>query len=117
MEHAPRILAAPELLKTFFLAPGPAERSEIIWDLLALDGRAPRFVGRIPRWLAEARSAIHDSQETLTLTAAADRAGVYRGHLSRLFHSAYGMPPSIFRQRVCVQRAVRKSFARGRRSA
>lgn len=73
-----------------------------LWDLLSASspGRdpAPSF------WLRRARERL--AEDAASIARVAEEAGVHRVHFSRAFTKAFGVPPSVFRRRMCALRAM-----------
>ncbi len=90
------------------LADGPmAETDQIICDVLALSGARPAGKPRpAPPWLGRVREQLRDGDEPLDLTAIANECGVHRVSLSRAFMRCFAMPPSVYRARSRLARAV-----------
>lgn len=84
----------------------------IVCDLLAVltpgFDRPEKAVPRaaIPRWLGRAREALRECETTPDLQLIADEAGVHRVHLSRAFSGQFGAPPSLYRRRCRLARAI-----------
>lgn len=57
-------------------------------------------------WLERVREEICDDPNGQSIEALARGAGVDRAHLARSFRRAYGMPPSVYRQRRLTARAI-----------
>jgi AraC family transcriptional regulator len=100
---------APALVRTLVSAPTEAGREEALWDMLSLPRQEIASHSRPPPWLARARAAIHDAPETLSVAEAADYGGVHRVYFSRLFRRHFGAPPSVYRRRLMVSRAVARA--------
>lgn len=100
--------AVAALIRACLAPGGAAERTEAARDLVALAVGADAALSAPPLWLERARQAMTDSPELVLVEQAAREAGVHRVHFSRLFHRAYGLPPSLFRKRAMVGRAVRR---------
>lgn len=78
-----------------------------VWDLLALSaGRDEMSRGAIPAWLDQVRAQLRECGDELDMAAVAREAGVHRVSLSRAFSSHFGMPPSLYRARCRVARAI-----------
>lgn len=78
------------------------------WDLMALaSGGATQ--GSPDPWLAALRDRLVEAPGDTRLTALAREAGRHRVSMGRAFLAAYGEPPSVFRRRMMVDRAL--SFA------
>lgn len=104
------------LVFSCFAGDRPQLRLEAARDVLALLGDAEADERHTaPSWLERARCHIHDAPDVLSIEEAAREAGVARAHLSRMFRRCYGVPPSVYRQRVLAARAVaavaRSSFS------
>jgi AraC family transcriptional regulator len=97
--------AAPLLVRAMF-RPGPgAPLDDLLWDWLAVEQHAP--AGRAPAWLQWAKSELDTRSCAWEIASLAREAGVHRVHFSRQFARYFGLPPSIYRQRQMVARAVR----------
>jgi AraC family transcriptional regulator len=89
-----------------------AEAETRVCDLLAvITPERPRPGGASPRtdvpgWLARVRDALRESETSPDLKRLADEAGVHRVHLSRVFAREYGVPPSLYRRRCRLARAI-----------
>lgn len=78
-----------------------------IWDLLALSaGRDEIGSGRAPVWLDQVRDQLRECGDELDMARIAHEAGVHRVSLSRAFTRHFGMPPSVYRARCRVARAI-----------
>jgi AraC family transcriptional regulator len=64
-----------------------------------------------PRWLSELKAALDDAPSETRIDRAAREIGVHRGHLSRAFTAAYGLPPSLYRTRSLAMRGVSMALA------
>jgi AraC-like DNA-binding protein len=84
----------------------PQQREELLDDLLGGDFEPPPLRGDPPLWLKGARDAIAEVPQRALIQDVAREAGIHRVQLSRMFHRFYGIPPSLFRQRMLVARAV-----------
>lgn len=106
-------LEEPLLLRTLVRACLAAEatgtREEAICDLLALSSATEPPRGDPPRWLVAAREAIMDAPHEATVEDAARTAGVHRVHFSRMFRRCFGSPPSVYRRRALVARAIHQT--------
>lgn len=94
------------LVRAFRKAPAAALQREVLDDLLALGGHVAGGAGRPPAWLRRVRESVLDAPGCAAIGAIAKEAGVHRAQLSRMFRHHYGVPPSIFRRRALVVRAV-----------
>jgi len=90
-----------------------AHREELLHDLLSGEAALPGVEANLPSeradpppWLKRGRDMIAEDPEQLLIHEVAHEAGVHRVQLSRMFQRFYGMPPSLFRQRTLVARAV-----------
>jgi AraC-like DNA-binding protein len=83
-----------------------AHREELLHDLLGVEHDLEPMTGDPPLWLKRAREAIAEVPEKLFIQEVAREAGVHRVQLSRMFHRFYGIPPSLFRHRALIARAV-----------
>lgn len=84
----------------------PEVQDEAIQDLAAAGPCIVEPPGEPPPWLEQARAAIDEMPRQLAIEALASETGVHRGYLSRQFRRYYGVPPSIYRRRAMVTRAV-----------
>jgi AraC-like DNA-binding protein len=99
--------AVSALVKTCLHAPTIATRGEAVGDLLALSyGRDEPMGARTPPWVEAVRCRINDAPDDVAVETLAEEAGVDRSHLSRAFRRCFGVPPSIYRRRILVARAV-----------
>ena len=78
---------------------------DAVWDVVAAGTFTRR---RPPQWPLRARDEL--IEENGRIADLAERSGVHRVHFSRLFHDAFGEPPSVHRWRV---RALRAAAAAG----
>ena len=104
LELAPEMM---NLLRLCLLASDETVRAEALMDVLA----SAQIVhlpstGQPPAWLRQLREEICECPELLLVGEAAARLGVHRSYLTALFRHHYGLPPSLYRQRVLVSRAV-----------
>lgn len=58
------------------------------------------------RWLDRVREQLRDDPDEPDLSSLADQAGVHRVHLSRSFSRRFGLPPSRYRLRCRLGRAI-----------
>lgn len=91
-------------LVPLLLEPGP-DALDAGWDLLALAGHIAPERSPDP-WLAAVRDRLIAAPGETRLTALARQAGRHRVSMGRAFMSAYGEPPSVFRRRMMVDRAL-----------
>jgi len=99
--------AVSALVKACLHAPTIATRGEAVGDLLALGyGRDEPIGARTPPWVEAVRCRINDAPDEVAIETLAEEAGVDRSHLSRIFRSCFGVPPSIYRRRILAARAV-----------
>ncbi|HYD26714.1 helix-turn-helix transcriptional regulator [Brevundimonas sp.] len=78
---------------------------EAAWDLLALCDTEP-VRPRPDPWLRAVHDQLIEAPAGARLTGIAHRAGRHRVHLGRAFLAAYGEPPSVFRRRAMLDRAL-----------
>tara|TARA_R110000868_G_scaffold120773_1_gene320569 strand:- start:5332 stop:6120 length:789 start_codon:yes stop_codon:yes gene_type:complete len=88
-----------------------AEADDVLADFLAvltaeITVDPPRPASAIPDWLNEARDALRESDAAPDLAALAGEAGVHRVHFSRCFNRHFGVPPSLYRRRCRLARAI-----------
>ncbi|RZJ00437.1 MAG: AraC family transcriptional regulator [Brevundimonas sp.] len=102
------------LLERLLRSERPAERRELALDLASLVDAAPDTLPTpaIPSWLHPTREALDDDPAGARIDELARRAGVHRGHLSRSFTVAYGLPPSLYRARSMAMRSVSLALER-----
>ena len=74
-------------------------------DLVALCAPAPVPAAPDP-WLRQVRAQLVEAPAETRLIELARRAGRHRVHLGRAFLAAYGEPPSVFRRRAMLERAL-----------
>ena len=96
----------PRLVRLFIDAGDARVREEAALDLIAVSPGQAIEDRDPPLWLARTRQAIEDAPELLSIEEAAREAGVHRVQLSRMFQLFYRLPPSLFRRRVLVGRAI-----------
>lgn len=84
---------------------------DYLQDLIAAVEREP-LIGRPPSWLIRARDRMIEEPATAIADLARD-AGVHRAHFSRAFSHWLKMPPSLFRRRVMVSRAIAAAIGGG----
>ncbi len=108
-----------QVTRLLTLLSDPDEASEaLIWDLLALahDGAdpAPKRSGRTgppPVWLSELREQLRAGADNNQVAQLAKTAGVHRVSVSRRFSRWFGMPPSVYRSRCTLARALARLAA------
>lgn len=85
-----------------------SEGRELALDLASLVEAAPDPTPAlaIPSWLHPMREALDDDPAGARIDDLARRADVHRGHLTRTFTAAYGLPPSLYRARSMAMRGV-----------
>jgi AraC-like DNA-binding protein len=96
----------PRLVRLFIDSEDVCVREEAVFDMIATAGGETCGGGDPPIWLARTRQAIGDAPQSLLIEDVAREAGVHRVQLSRAFQHFYRLPPSLFRRRVLVARAV-----------
>jgi AraC-like DNA-binding protein len=79
--------------------------SECIQDLVAGIQRES-FEGSPPRWLMLAREHLIEAPANVRIDALARAAGVHRSHFARAFQHWFNTPPSLFRRRAMLSRAI-----------
>lgn len=88
------------------LGRGSLADGDVYWDILA-HGQEEACRGRpVPGWLGRARERIADDPADADIAALAAEAGVHRVHFSRSFQRAFGMAPSLYRQRCMAARGL-----------
>ena len=105
--------AAPSWASTILRDLGAVPKHDTKWGLeadLAVGDlvawmSASRQAGVPPRWLLRIRDAVRDGG-VLDARRLAAEGGIHRVHLSRSFHAYFGMPLSLYVQRVRALRAV-----------
>ncbi len=88
--------------------PNPLCRVQIIWDMMATqvdDEDRPSRVG-VSSWLRDVREQLIEEPEANSLADIAGQSGRHPVHLSRAFKTAFGVPPSVYRARCRLARAV-----------
>lgn len=96
------------LVRACLLQPHESSRMEAARDLLSLSTDAPLqpdHAAPAP-WLARICEELRDDPDGRSVDDLARAAGVDRAHLARSFRRAYGMPPSVYRQRRQTARAL-----------
>lgn len=84
---------------------GDADVGDWIQDLMAvIDTESLR--GSPPRWLIQARDRLLDDPAGVRIEALAGAASVHRAHFARAFHHWFQTPPSLFRRRAMLCRAI-----------
>tara|TARA_X000001388_G_scaffold77218_1_gene77095 strand:- start:2848 stop:3663 length:816 start_codon:yes stop_codon:yes gene_type:complete len=78
---------------------------EIILGLLSITKPYRGNVKMPPHWLKLAVQALHDDNN-IGISDIASSVGVHRVHLSRVFHSHFGVPISHYRQKIRIQRSL-----------
>jgi AraC-like DNA-binding protein len=82
---------------------GPAgAANDVLFDIIAHFSALAS--GPAPSWLAAARERL--IEESVSIDALADEAGVHRVHFSRAFTRIFGCSPSVYRRRMAALRAV-----------
>ena len=89
-----------------------AEADAILTDLLALSGPAERKRGLVPDWLLTIRQRLSDPEDEADFAVMAREAGVHRVQASREFVRHFTIPPSVYRTRCRVSRALGLMAAR-----
>ncbi len=83
-------------------------RQEAVDDVLALlEAPDGRVFSDPPLWLEKVRQDIEEAPHEIRIAKAAEDAGVHRAYLSKMFSRHYGSPPSVYRRRALVTRALR----------
>lgn len=81
--------------------------ADAVWDILAgMAGGPPKAPGAEPGWLARIRDRLADPEDDAPIAAMAAEAGIHRVHLSRRFQAHHAVPPSVYRLRYRVSRAL-----------
>jgi AraC family transcriptional regulator len=99
--------AAQRTLLSWVLAQGgarEADADECIRDLMAGIERE-HFRGSPPSWLIRARERL-TSEPDVRIDELARAAGVHRAHFARAFQHWFKAPPSLFRRRALLCRAL-----------
>jgi AraC family transcriptional regulator len=99
--------AAPQLARAMFATASLDERTDLLWELIGTITPCSETPAASPPWLERARDALIEEPAGVRVKELADKVGVHRIHFSRMFASRFGMPPSLFRRRAAVARAVR----------
>ncbi|MFS2317027.1 helix-turn-helix domain-containing protein [Maricaulis sp. D1M11] len=84
---------------------GP-DAAAALHDLVAMQTEARPASNTMPGWVRTVRDALDDTDEDRELDAIARSAGVHRVHVSREFSRYMGLPPSLYRLRRRVSRAI-----------
>jgi len=88
-----------------------SEAEAALWDLLALSNPAgPSKLKEMPSWLSRVKDQLRDVSADQDLAALANEAGVHRVYLSRIFTACFGVPPSVYRARCRVAKAMSSVF-------
>jgi AraC family transcriptional regulator len=83
------------------------EAEAAVWDLLALSTSNTKISAKsVPGWLSQVRDQLNECNQELDLALMANQAGVHRVYLSRAFTHCFGTPPSVYRARCRVARAI-----------
>jgi len=103
---APTLLGqGRQLLSALAGGGGPDGVESQAWELLAsMAGCAHERAGTPPRWVTYARERLHE--ETVPLARLAAEQGVHPVYFARAFARWVGCPPSVFRARAQLQRAL-----------
>ncbi|WP_297731225.1 AraC family transcriptional regulator [uncultured Maricaulis sp.] len=93
------------------LRDGMIDADIAVSDLAAMGLEAdPDLADRLARssgsWLNAVREQLRDDPDDPDMQELAERAGVHRVHLSRAFTRQYGLPPSLYRLRCKLGRAI-----------
>jgi AraC family transcriptional regulator len=96
-------ITAPEkLLRTLLSSSGQSDIDDLLIDVLAsLPSARPEWPSA---WLLRARDEM--VEQSTSIQALAQAAGVHRVHFSRAFTRAFGSPPSVYRRRMAALRAI-----------
>jgi AraC family transcriptional regulator len=100
--------AAQRTLLSWVLAQGgtrEAEADDCIRDLMAGIERE-QFRGSPPSWLVRARERLTSEPDAVRIEDLARAAGVHRAHFARAFQHWFKAPPSLFRRRALLCRAI-----------
>lgn len=94
-------------------APDPEDLFlELLGEVAPVPAPAP---GDAPAWVRRAREALDDlAPAGIRVRDLAERVGVHPVSLTRAFRRAYGMPVSVYRRRLRLQRAAAQVTATGR---
>jgi len=87
---------------------GGPDPEEMLLELLGeISGARTPTGGDAPSWVRRAREALDDlAPEGIPVRRLAERIGVHPVSLTRAFRRAYGVPVSVYRRRVRLQRAA-----------
>jgi AraC family transcriptional regulator len=91
---------------------GGRDAEAAVWDLLAVSQRRHRNHGPVPGWLDRVRDRLGDPDDDAGIAEMAREADIHRVHLSRCFTGHFSIPPSLYRVRCRVARAM-GAIARG----
>lgn len=93
---------------------GPASDVETASaELMALAKPAAPGAKLAPAWLRAAREQIQEEPAETRIADLSAHAGVHRVHFARQFLAVYGAPPSVFRRRAMLTRALAAILGRG----
>lgn len=83
-------------------------RAEIVWDLVSarIDDQPEPDRRDKARWLSDVRARLIEETDAVSLVDMASASGMHPVHLSRAFKGAFGMPPSVYRARCRLARAI-----------
>lgn len=87
---------------------GGSTAADAVWDVLAAAGEAPAATALRgePGWLRRIRERLEDPQDRTDIAGMAAGERVHRVHLSRCFQAHHAVPPSVYRSRHRVSRAL-----------
>lgn len=107
-----------EQLRTLtpLLMSGDAEAEEAGWDLMALAEAEPGRRRSASKWLLQVRDQLIEEPAAANISKIAQRTGRHRVHVGRAFLAAFGEPPSVYRRRAMLDRAL-SAMASGATSA
>lgn len=87
------------------------EAESAIWDLLAVpSSRHTPVLKSPPPWLLRIRDQLQEQTSPQDMRVMAGEAGVHRVYLSRIFTACFGAPPSVYRSRCRVAKALSSVF-------
>jgi AraC family transcriptional regulator len=114
-QWAPRMGASPAALALArWVATGKDEGDDPLGDLLALSAPGEKSSQTcVPGWLGRVLERLTEPGDDADLDEVSRDVGVHRVHLSRTFTRCVGLPPSLYRRRCRLARAI-GALAHGR---